>query len=96
MEDDERDQEYTIYSVLPNRQLEVVNKLAAKSQFSSNRPLGLDGLNVRPDLVEGRSGGGKVAITSGPQSCTVHEGKILNLTCTVAGPKYTGIQYIQG
>ena len=89
--EDERDQEYTIYSVLPNRQLEVVNKLAAKSEPSSNRSGGLEGLNMRPALVEGRTGGGEVVITSGPQSCTVHEGKILNLTCTVAGPKYTGI-----
>ena len=91
--EDERDQEYTIYSVLPNRQLEVVNKLEAKSQPSSTRPGGLEGLNARAkkrgDVCEGRPVGG-VAITSVPQSCTVHEGKILNLTCTVDGPKYTG------
>ena len=57
IEEDERDQEYTIYSVLPNRQLEVVNKLAAKSQPSSNRSGGLEGLNVRAkkrgDMCEG-------------------------------------------
>ena len=91
LEDDERDQEYTIYSVLPNRQLEVVNKLDKKSQPSSTRPGGLEGLNVRPkkrgEVSEGKGG---VAITSVPQSCTVHEGKILNLSCTVVGPKYTG------
>merc|ERR1719180_535446 len=59
LEEDERDQEYTIYSVLPNRQLEVVNKLAAKSHQSSNRSEGLEGFNMRPnkrgDLGEGRS-----------------------------------------
>ena len=91
LEEEERDQEYTIYSVLPNRQLEVVTKLEEKSQPSSKRSGGLEGLNVRSKTKgdEGRSGGG-VRITSVPQSSTVHEGKILNLTCTVDGPKYTG------
>ena len=78
-EEDERDQEYTIYSVLPNRQLEVVNKLPAKSQ------------NLRPKKTSAeRRSVGSVSITSAPQSCSVHEGKILTLTCEVAGPKYTG------
>ena len=78
-EEDERDQEYTIYSVLPNRQLEVVNKLPAKSQ------------NLRPKKTsDERRSVGSVSITSAPQSCSVHEGKILTLTCEVAGPKYTG------
>ena len=90
--DDERDQEYTIYSVLPKRhQLEVVNKLDAKSQSSSSTGGLVEGLNMRPkkrgEVSEGKGG---VAITSVPQSCTVHEGKILNLSCTVVGPKYTG------
>ena len=89
LEEEERDQEYTIYSVLPHRQLEVVTKLEEKSQPSSKRS---GCLNVRPKTRgdEGRSSGG-VRITSVPQSSTVHEGKILNLTCTVDGPKYTGI-----
>ena len=78
-EEDERDQEYTIYSVLPNRQLEVVNKLPAKSQ------------NLRPKKTSAeRRSVCSVSITSAPQSCSVHEGKILTLTCEVAGPKYTG------
>ena len=96
-EDDEQDQEYTIYSVLPNRQLEVVSKLPAKSKTSSYRPPGPRGLedaNVRSKGPPGKTQsqtGGEVVIKSAPQSCTVHEGKILTLTCIVAGPKYTGI-----
>ena len=98
LEEDEQDQEYTIYSVLPNRQLEVVSKLPAKSKTSCYPPPGPRGLedaNVRSKGPPGRTQsqtGGKVAITSAPQSCTVHEGKILTLTCIVAGPKYTGIK----
>ena len=97
-EDDEQDQEYTIYSVLPNRQLEVVSKLPAKSKTSSYRPPGPRGLedaNVRSKGPPGKTQsqtGGEVSIKSAPQSCTVHEGKILTLTCIVAGPKYTGIE----
>ena len=97
-EDDEQDQEYTIYSVLPNRQLEVVSKLPAKSKTSSYRPPGPRGLedaNVRskgpPGMIQSQTGA-EVSIKSAPQSCTVHEGKILTLTCIVAGPKYTGIE----
>ena len=98
LEEDEQDQEYTIYSVLPNRQLEVVSKLPAKSKTSSYRPPGPRGLedaNVRSKGPPGRTQsqtGAEVSIKSAPQSCTVHEGKILTLTCIVAGPKYTGIE----
>ena len=54
-------------------------------------------MNMRPkkrgDMGEGKE---EVVITSGPQSCTVHEGKILNLTCTVSGPKYTDVCWFHG
>ena len=133
-EEAERDQEYTIYSVLPNRrhsQSHLEAKQLPQTQTEPHSPSLPKMLEDRlstaapdhslatvqlysreqsqpsPSTVEPYSqehrplslkGGTKcdLVMTASPTDCTVHEGKLLTLACTVTGSRPVDMCWFQG
>ena len=134
-EEEERDQEYTIYSVLPNRRqsqslLEAEQLLQSQTEpqspsmpkklqdslstaqpdhsLATKQPNSQEQSQLGPSTVEppysqehwppSLKGGTKcdLVMTASPGDCTVHEGKLLTLACTVTGSRPVDMCWFQG